>query len=102
MLFSAYEKKSNARGKTVDVIVVLRMVVLQSSGIDISAAYAQHELLFCRLVSSGTRKSLRPEDGCLWIYGTDDQQTIAFTDDGLEYLQELLAEHKRRLASPRS
>ena len=26
-----------------------------------------------------------PEDGCLWIYRTDDQQTIAFTPAGMEY-----------------
>jgi hypothetical protein len=25
-----------------------------------------------------------PEDGCLWIYGTDEQETLAFTDPGLE------------------
>jgi hypothetical protein len=46
--------------------------------------------------------SIEPEDGCLWIHGTADQQTIAFTDRGLEYLQELLLEHKRRALSPRS
>ena len=34
-----------------------------------------------------------PEDGCLWIHRTDDQ-TIAFTPPGMEYLRELLAEHK--------
>ena len=43
-----------------------------------------------------------PEHGCLWIYGTDDQQTMAFTDRGLEYLKELVSEHKRSKASPRS
>ena len=36
-----------------------------------------------------------PEDSCLWIHGTEDQQTIAFTPAGMEYLRELLAEHKR-------
>jgi hypothetical protein len=46
--------------------------------------------------------AMEPEDGCLWIHGTADQQTIAFTDRGLEYLQELLLEHKRRALSPRS
>jgi hypothetical protein len=45
---------------------------------------------------------MEPEDGCLWIYGTGDEQTIAFTDRGLEYLQEMLPQHKRRKASPRS
>src|SRR6516225_3181354 len=29
-----------------------------------------------------------PEDGCLWIHGTEDQQTIAFTPAGMEYLRE--------------
>ena len=42
-----------------------------------------------------------PEDGCLWIHGTKDQQTIAFTPAGMEYLRELLAEHKRNRFSPR-
>jgi len=46
--------------------------------------------------------AMEPEDGCLWIHGTADQQTIAFTDRGLEYRQELLLEHKRRALSPRS
>ena len=43
---------------------------------------------------------MEPEDGCLWIYGTDDQQTIAFTADGMEYLRELVPEHKRWGALP--
>jgi hypothetical protein len=43
-----------------------------------------------------------PEDGCLWIHGADDQQTIAFTPAGMEYLRELLAEHKRNRSSRRS
>jgi len=25
---------------------------------------------------------MEPEDGCLWIHETDDQQTMAFTDRG--------------------
>ena len=45
--------------------------------------------------------NMEPEDGCLWIYGTDEQHTMASTDRGLEYLQELLAEHKRSNALPR-
>ena len=39
--------------------------------------------------------NVEPEDGCLWVYGTDEQHTMAFTDRALEYLQELVAEHKR-------
>jgi hypothetical protein len=45
---------------------------------------------------------IEPEDGCLWVYGTGEQHTMAFIDRGLEYLQELLAEHKRSNAPPRS
>jgi hypothetical protein len=36
--------------------------------------------------------NMEPEDGCLWIHGTDDHQTMAFTAPGLEYLRELIAE----------
>ena len=36
-----------------------------------------------------------PENGCVWIHGTKDQQTIAFAPAGMESLSELLAEHKR-------
>jgi len=39
--------------------------------------------------------NMEPEDGCLWVYDTDEQHTMAFTERGLEYLQELIAEHKR-------
>jgi hypothetical protein len=45
---------------------------------------------------------MEPEEGKLWMHGTSDEQTIAFTDWGLENLQELIAEHKRqRLHQPR-
>jgi hypothetical protein len=43
-----------------------------------------------------------PEDGRLWIHGTQDQETIAFTPAGMQYLRELLAEHKRYRSSLRS
>jgi hypothetical protein len=43
-----------------------------------------------------------PEDGCLWIYGTGDEQILAFTSAGMEYLRQLLTEHKRNRSSPRS
>lgn len=46
--------------------------------------------------------NMEPEDGCLWILGTGGEQTIAFTPAGMEYLRELLAEHKRNQSSPRS
>ena len=38
---------------------------------------------------------MEPEDGKLWIRGTGEQETIAFTDQGLEKMRELLAEHER-------
>jgi len=37
---------------------------------------------------------MKPEDGCFCVYGTDEQQIIAFTDRRFEYLQELLVERK--------
>ena len=42
-----------------------------------------------------------PENGCLWIRGTKDRQTIAFTPAGMEYLRDRLAEHKRNRPSSR-
>jgi len=44
---------------------------------------------------------MEPEDGCLWIYGTGaaDYRLHAA---GMEYLRELLAEHKRNRTSLRS
>jgi hypothetical protein len=45
---------------------------------------------------------MEPEHGRLWIYDTDDQQTVAFTPDGMEYLREMLPEYKRNRSSPRS
>jgi hypothetical protein len=46
-------------------------------------------------------EEMDPEDGSFWIHGTHDRQTIAFTPAGMEYLRELLAEHKRNRPSPR-
>jgi hypothetical protein len=45
---------------------------------------------------------MEPEDGCLWIYGTGQQEMQAFTDYGLEYLRELIAEYRRSNTSARS
>lgn len=33
-------------------------------------------------------------DGCLWIYDADDKQTMAFTNDGLDNLKELIELYK--------
>ena len=38
---------------------------------------------------------MEPEDGKLWIHGSGEQETIAFTNWGMENLRELLAEHNR-------
>jgi hypothetical protein len=43
---------------------------------------------------------MEPEHGCLWIHDINDQQTVAFTSDGMEYLREMLPEYKRA-RSPR-
>jgi hypothetical protein len=37
---------------------------------------------------------MEPEDGCLWIYGIGEEQTLAFTDFGIENLTELVRIHK--------
>jgi len=37
--------------------------------------------------------SLEPEDGVIWVYGVDDGDgTLAFTDEGAEEVELLLAE----------
>ena len=43
---------------------------------------------------------MEPEDGCLWIYDIADQQTLAFTPAGMEYLREMLPQYKRNRSSP--
>ncbi|PZP38888.1 MAG: hypothetical protein DI601_25885 [Azospirillum brasilense] len=40
-------------------------------------------------------EQLEPEDGCLWIYDTDDHATLGFTERGIESLKELIADQKR-------
>lgn len=42
---------------------------------------------------------MEPEDGCLWVYGPDDQQIPAFTDFGLECLTDFIREHKANRGS---
>ena len=42
-----------------------------------------------------------PEDGCLWVLGRDNEQTVAFTEFGVECLSEAIHEEKQRaLATP--
>src|ERR687894_802447 len=38
---------------------------------------------------------LEPEDGCLWIYDTEDRATLGFTARGIESLKELSLDQKR-------
>ncbi len=38
---------------------------------------------------------MEPEDGRIWVYGTGEDATLAFTRDGVERLQELIADEKR-------
>ena len=40
-------------------------------------------------------EQLEPEDGCLWIYDTDDRATLGFTARGIESLKELSLDQKR-------
>lgn len=38
---------------------------------------------------------LEPENGCLWIYDTDERASLGFTMRGIESLKELIADQKR-------
>ncbi len=38
---------------------------------------------------------MEPEDGHLWVYGPGDEQTVAFTPDGIEYLRQLIADSQK-------
>jgi hypothetical protein len=44
---------------------------------------------------------MEPERGCLRIYDTGDEQTIAFTSDGMDYLREMIPQYKQNRSSPR-
>ena len=37
---------------------------------------------------------MEPEDGLVWVYGPGDEGVMAFSDDGIECLQDLIALHK--------
>jgi hypothetical protein len=39
---------------------------------------------------------MEPEDGLIWVYGPDNDGVMAFSDFGIEQLQELVALHKAR------
>ena len=39
---------------------------------------------------------MEPEDGLIWVYGTDDDGVMAFSDFGIENLKELVRIHRNR------
>jgi len=45
---------------------------------------------------------MEPERGCLWIHDTGDQQTVAFTADGMDFLREMVPQYKQNRSAPRS
>jgi hypothetical protein len=44
---------------------------------------------------------MEPERGCLWIHDINDQQTVAFTSEGMDYLREMIPQYKQNRSSPR-
>jgi hypothetical protein len=40
-------------------------------------------------------EEMDPEDGQLWVVGVGEDGVMAFTDDGIENLKELIAIHKQ-------
>ena len=40
-------------------------------------------------------EQLDPEDGCLWIYDTDESATLGFTVRGIESLKKLIVDQTR-------
>jgi hypothetical protein len=38
---------------------------------------------------------LEPEDGVIWVYGLEDDGTLAFTDEGVEEVELILQEYNR-------
>ena len=45
--------------------------------------------------------ALEPEDGVIWVYDVDNEDgTLAFTDEGIEEVRLLLAEHRRATRAP--
>ena len=41
-----------------------------------------------------------PEDGCLHVYGAGDDGVTAFTRDGIEYLQQIIADEREAGKAP--
>ena len=50
-------------------------------------------------------EEMEPQDGVIWIYGlNDDDTTVAFSDEGVESLQTFIENHREneKLFGPRS
>jgi len=41
-------------------------------------------------------QDMDPEDGCIWVLGPDDESTLAFTQYGVENIQQLIEGRKSR------
>ena len=41
-----------------------------------------------------------PEDGCLRVYGVGEDSVTAFTEDGIECLQQIIADERAGRAPP--
>jgi hypothetical protein len=39
---------------------------------------------------------MEPEDGLIWVYGPGDEETMAFTEFGIESLMNLIAIHRHQ------
>lgn len=37
---------------------------------------------------------MEPEDGLIWVHGPDDDSIMAFSEDGIDAIQDLIGEHK--------
>lgn len=38
---------------------------------------------------------MEPEDGLIWVHGRDDDSVMAFTDDGVDSLADLIKIHRQ-------
>jgi hypothetical protein len=43
---------------------------------------------------------MEPEDGCLWVYGVGEDGVPAFTRDGIEYLEQIIADKRAAEKAP--
>jgi len=43
-----------------------------------------------------------PEDGCLWVHDIDDREVVAFTEDGVECLKQIIADQRDLAAGRKS